>query len=221
MFSEPHGTENEQWAHTFIVLFCLFVRLITSRCQFQGSGAAGLKECPSNAQAAWKQRAASWPWLPLGFRSPGRIRDTLTDSLSCVHAHTHSVNRSVLCRVTRRHTDKYTRAYVHALFLHICTCAHMLASRPAHMISHVCAHRLDTLHIHILYIHTHADPKAPNPNKHLASCRRTESLFQFFFFFLCYSGIVTMPTACHLRCCLKVTVTCSHCRWYHPQADLQ
>ncbi len=104
-----------------------------------GLGGCRPKECPSNAQAAWKKRAASWLWLPLGFRSPRHIRDTLTDSLSCVHAHTHSVNGSVWCCVTRKHTDKYNSAYVHALFLHICTCAHMLASRPAHMISHMCA----------------------------------------------------------------------------------
>lgn len=85
-------------------------------------------------------------------------------------------------------------------------CSHTQTSTLAHMFMHyfytfyMCAH----MNTCIYCIHT----KKTNPNKHLASWQPMESFFQSF---LCNSGIVTMPTACHLPCCLKVTVTCSHC----------
>lgn len=47
MFAEPPWTQNGQWAHMLIVLLCLFVGLITSRCQLQGSGTACLKNAPT------------------------------------------------------------------------------------------------------------------------------------------------------------------------------
>lgn len=98
------------------------------------------------------------------------------------------------------------------IFTHLYVRTHACIKASAHDFPYVRAGLTGhTAHAHTLFIHTHADPKAPNPNKQLASWRPTESLFQFFFLSFCYSGIVTMPTACHLRCCLKVTVTCSHC----------
>lgn len=119
-----------------------------------GLGGFRPKECPSNVQPAWEQGAASWPWLPLGFRSHGRIRDTLTDSLSCVHAHTHT------------HTDKYNRTYVHALFLLICMCCtHACIKARTHDFPYVCTGMTEhTTHAHIVFIHTHSDKYLPkNP----------------------------------------------------------
>lgn len=146
-----------------------------------GLGGCRPEECPSNTQAAWEQRAASWPCLPLGFRSPGHIRDTLTESLSCVHAHTHTY--------TQGHANTQTNTQAHMFvhyfytFVRVHTWLHQ-----GHMISHMCILAwLNSLYMHILNSHTHthiqAEEKSPNSNKHLASWRPTESMFQFFPFF--------------------------------------
>lgn len=156
MFSEPHWTENGQWAYTLIVLLRQFVRVITSRCQLQGLGGCRTKKCRGSAEAAWEQRDASWPWLPSGFK------DTLTDSLSCVWAHT----------VTETNTLPHMFVPYFSAFVHVHACLH----QGRHTNSHMCSYAWLNTQAYSLFKHTHT-----NPNKDLAPWRPTESLFQFFF----------------------------------------
>lgn len=147
MFS--HWTENCQRA-PFDCIVAPVCQTDNLQMSAPGLGGCRPKECRGNAQAAWEQRDASWPWLPPGFK------DTLTDSLSCVRAHTH--------------TGTNTLAHVCALFLHICTCAHRLASRPAHTSSRMCTQAwLNTVHMHILYSHTQTHTHTPYPDPYLNS----------------------------------------------------
>lgn len=183
--SESNVSEQiYQWAHTLIVWLCLFVRLITSRCQLQGSGTAGLKTAPATRNMPGS-RGASWPCMPLGFRSLRHIRGTLTDSLLCVRAHNHT------------HWDMQTHRQ---LTTHICSCiiftqlpmcAHALhiALRLGHTILHMCAQA---------WLNSLFRPKKenPKPNVHLVPCKPTESVFQFFFVIPGLSGC-QQPVICY------------------------
>lgn len=60
--SESNVSEQiYQWAHTLIVWLCLFVRLITSRCQLQGSGTAGLKTAPATRNMPGSREVPAGP----------------------------------------------------------------------------------------------------------------------------------------------------------------
>lgn len=169
----------------------------TDNLQMSASGLrdCGLEDCPSNTKHAWEQRGASWPCMPLGFRSLRHIRGTLTDSLLCVRAHNHT------------HWDVQTHRQ---LTTHICSCiiftqlpmcAHALhiALRLGHTILHMCAQAwLNSLF--------RPKKKNPKPNVHLVPWKPTESVFQFFFVISGLSGC-QQPVICYA---VWKWVTCSH-----------
>lgn len=169
----------------------------TDNLQMSASGLrdCGLEDCPSNTKHAWEQRGASWPCMPLGFRSLRHIRGTLTDSLLCVRVHNHT------------HWDVQTHRQ---LTMHLCSCiiftqlpmcAHALhiALRLGHTILHICAQA---------WLNSLFRPKKKNPKPNAPSSMQAHR--ERVPVFLCNFGSVRMPAACHPLCCLKVTVTCSH-----------
>lgn len=147
MFSEPYWTENEQWAHSLIALFCLFVRLITSRCQLQGSGAAGLK----NAQAT--------------CRLPGARSCQLAPAASGFQGHTKWLLVNVRAR-THSETNPPAHMFMHYFytFVRVHTCLH----QGRHTWFPICAHTqawLNTLaHAHTVLIHTRTPTKTKIPH---------------------------------------------------------
>lgn len=150
-----------------------------------GLGDCGLEDCPSNTKHAWEQRGASWPCMPLGFRSLRHIRGALTDSLLCVQAH----NRTHWDAQTHRQLTTHICSCI--IFTQLPMCAHALhiALRLGHKILHMCAQAwLNSLF--------RPKKKNPKPNVHLVPCKPTESVFQFFFVISGLSGC-QQPVICY------------------------
>lgn len=189
--------------HTlFIVMLCLFVRLITSRCQLQGSGTAGSETAPATRRDAWEQRGASWPCMPLGFRSLRHIRDTLTDSLvMCSSPYTHTHNET--CKLT------HTTHQAHMLMHYFYTIAHACIKASTHDCPYV------RIGMTELTIQTKWGNKVPN--RHLFSCETTRSLFRFF---LCNFDAVRDASSLS-SAMLFESVTCSHYTDIIHKAGLQ
>lgn len=208
------ATLNTEWAmstHSYCIVLPVCQ---TDNLQMSAPGLGGCRpeECPCNVQAAWEQRAASWPCLPLGFRSPGCIRDTLTDSLTCVlHIHTHWD--------TLRHTNTPVHAYrqMHPhicsciIFTHLHVCTHACIKASIHDFPYVRTDMTEiTIHANTVYTHIQTGETIPTLISTLLPDGPQIVGSSFFLSFLGHSGVVTKPTASHLPCCLNVTVTCSH-----------
>lgn len=120
---------------------CIVLRLCcTDNLQMSAPGLRGCEPegCRGRAPAACERSGASWPRPPLGSK------DTLTDSLSCVRAHSRTHARTLTHVHT--HWDQQTHAHmsVHSFFffayLYMCTHACIKAQ---HTRASICASRHD------------------------------------------------------------------------------
>lgn len=116
--SESNVSEQiYQCAHTLIVWLCLFVRLITSRCQLQGSGTAGLKTAPATRNMPGSREVPAGPaclWVS-GASGTSEAHWLL---VMCSSAQSHTLRRA------NSQTTHHAHMFMHYFYTiaHVRTC---------------------------------------------------------------------------------------------------